>query len=351
MTFRERFAYSGRVIISHCLFYLGILHLMQKIVLRRKAVVLMYHRVLSADEQRRTGSHPALVVNSLTFAMQMAVLRCRFNVMTMDQFADRMMRRVPFEPSSCVITFDDGWLDNFTNALPVLREHRLSATIFLPVNYIGRCRLFPREALTHLLVRTVFEVQKNPSCVSRFSELLAPVGLVDVLDLQESNPRSSIIAAVGSRRYMSVPSVERLVGALAFELGIELDELGDADKFVDWDQVDAMSRENVAFGGHGAEHRVLTQVPEDVVDTEIRESKAMMDSRFGDVVPTFSYPGGGWNLEVADRVKNSGYYLAFTTDAGHVDCNDNPFALRRLNIHEGVTDSKAMFLARLVGLF
>ena len=72
---------------------------------------------------------------------------------------------------------------------------------------------------------------------------------------------------------------------------------------------------------------------------------------FAEPVRAFAFPGGGWNAGIAETVKGSGYRLAFTIDSGSVSCDDNPFALRRVNIHEGMTESIPMFLARLTGLF
>lgn len=351
MTAREQLSYWVKAAVSRMLYSFGVLQLLQSIVMRRRAVVLMYHRVLSPDEQRRTGSHPALVVHRQTFANQMGVLKRRFTVLSLDEFSDHIAKRIPFYRSSCLITFDDGWLDNFTHALPILREHGLPAVIFLPVNYIGRRRLFAREALTHLVVKAVLEARKDTSRALRFRQLLEDVGLTEVLNIPDGNPRPAIVSIISGHQYVSSTSVERVVSSLAAELDVRAEDLTDADTFVDWDQVEAMASHNIAFGGHGAEHRVLTQVPGDVVQDEIHVSKEMMNARFHDTVPTFSYPGGGWNPEIAATVKGAGYRLAFTTEAGHVSCDDDPFTLRRLNIHQGVTDSTPMFLARLVGLF
>ena len=61
------------------------------------------------------------------------------------------------------------------------------------------------------------------------------------------------------------------------------------------------------------------------------------------------------NLTLADgiaaTVQSLGYRLAFTIESGHVSCTDNPFGLRRVSIHDGMTRSTPMFLARLTGLF
>ncbi|MCP9439396.1 MAG: hypothetical protein NHB36_05870, partial [Nitrospira sp.] len=56
-----RFKYLVKLLVAHGLYAIGVLQLMQRIVLRRRAVVLMYHRVLTEEEMAVTASHPAIV--------------------------------------------------------------------------------------------------------------------------------------------------------------------------------------------------------------------------------------------------------------------------------------------------
>jgi peptidoglycan/xylan/chitin deacetylase (PgdA/CDA1 family) len=250
MTVRERVIYALKMLVSHALYYLGLMRLWQSIVMRRKAVVLMYHRVLTAEERSRSASHPALVVGRDTFERQMSVLKRRFVVLSVEEFANCLERKVPFPNSSCVITFDDGWRDNYTNALQVLNQHVLPAVVFLPVSYIGRPRLFWQEALTHLLLSSATTVRRDPARRGRLHALLAPTGLQDVLDLSE-DPKHSIIAAVGTQKRWPRSVVEQLIENLASELGIHIAELAPTDGFIDWEQAETMARRGIAFGGHG----------------------------------------------------------------------------------------------------
>ncbi len=350
MTVRQWAARAARTITVHALYYTGFLQLWQAIVLRRKAVVLMYHRVLTAEERRQTASHPAVVVDRETFARHAALLKRRFVVLSLEEFAHHIERRIPFPNSSCVITFDDGWRDNYSNALPILRQHGLPALVFLPAGYIGHRRLFWQEALTHLLVRVVGAVRSNPGRRAEFEAILADAGLAPVLDVSGEDPRPPIIAAVSGQKQLTRPTLEHLIDTLAARLGVRTDELSDTDGFVDWDQVDAMSRHGVAFGGHGIDHLLLTQVTDAQADAEIRGSKHLLDSTFAGTAPTFSYPNGYVTPAIVDRVRAAGFRLGFITRRGFISCTDDPLTLRRLNVHEAVTSSPPMFLARIVGL-
>lgn len=351
MTPLQRLSLALKLVVAHALYYTGVLHLWQSIAMRRKAVVLMYHRVLTEPERARAASHPALSVDRETFARQMALLKRRFTVLSPQEFADCLERRVPFPDRACLITFDDGWRDNYTNALPVLEEHGLPALIFLPVNYIGRRRVFWQEALTHLLARVVAEVRRDPAMRARFLPALSPAGLEPIVDLDGGDPRPAIHAAVGAQKALTRPAVETLVSDLAAALGANPDDFAVTDGFMDWAEVEAMSRRRIAFGGHGAEHLLLTHVSPGEVDAEIRTSKRVIDERVRGAVPAFSYPNGYVTPEIAAKVKASGYRLGFTTRRGLVGCDEDPHMVRRLNIHEAATATTPMFLARVLGLW
>ena len=334
----------------HALYYAGILRLLQAIRLRRRAVVLMYHRVLTAEQQRQVGSNPGIVISRDTFVRQMACVKRGFKVLSLEQFAQQIRERKPFADSSCLITFDDGWHDNFENAWPVLKEASLPAVIFLPVNYIGSTRSFWRETLTRLLVHILHDVRRQPQRRAAYDDILANAGLVSVLDISDADPRSAINEALEPLKRRGIEDVNAVIGALAAAAGVSVATLTKADRLMDWSQVEAMSQDGIAFGGHGAEHRLLGQIREDEIDGEVTAMTAEMNARLATPAPAISYPNGSWTPAVIERVKRAGFQLGFTTQPGTVSVDDEPLTIRRVNISEDMTRTRAMFLARILGV-
>jgi len=77
-----------------------------------------------------------LLVTNESFKKQVDFLKRKFNVLSMIDFVDCLENKKNFPDNSVVITFDDGYLDNYTHAYPVLRKFNLSATIFLATDFI-----------------------------------------------------------------------------------------------------------------------------------------------------------------------------------------------------------------------
>ncbi|MFN3681844.1 MAG: polysaccharide deacetylase family protein [Nitrospira sp.] len=339
-----------KYVVAHSLYAVGVLQLLQRIMLRRRAVVLMYHRVLTEEEMAVTASHPAIVVKRETFAAQMEVVKKRFHVMTVDEFVERMERRIPFEDSSCLVTFDDGWKDNFTHALPILRRFQIPSLVFLPMNFIGGTRLFWQERLTWLVKRAIEAIERDQTRRSQLASILAPIGLAALLEKQSYYTDSLVHDIVRKNKTIDVALLNETINQLTLLLNVELDELLQTDDFLDWDQVKMMAECDVAFGGHGMEHRILTAMPVVEAIQEIYETKKMLDARLNQAASTFSYPNGDWSPEIAKLVEKAGFRAAFTTEPGFVRCDDDRFAIHRINIYEHDTKTIPLFLARIVGL-
>lgn len=91
-------------------------------------VALLYHSV---------GSGDPLSVPASAFAWQMQYLRERFHVVLLRDLPRAIAARTPEEPVASV-TFDDGLLDNYERALPILDDFGVPATFFIPTGSIGR---------------------------------------------------------------------------------------------------------------------------------------------------------------------------------------------------------------------
>jgi peptidoglycan/xylan/chitin deacetylase (PgdA/CDA1 family) len=103
-----------------------------------KVPVLMYHGVSKTAERdkRARSTNPAYCLSTRAFREQMNWLaENRFPTLSLQTLLDQQSLH---DNKAVVITFDDGWLNNYTEAFPILKERGLSATVFVATGFIGR---------------------------------------------------------------------------------------------------------------------------------------------------------------------------------------------------------------------
>jgi peptidoglycan/xylan/chitin deacetylase (PgdA/CDA1 family) len=104
---------------------------------RKKGVVLMYHRVLD-DAEISATIHPGMYVTRRTFGRHLEYLSEKYQVLTLQEIGEWVLgKRESPKKTPCAITFDDGWVDNYHHAFPLLQAYGVPATIFVITNQIG----------------------------------------------------------------------------------------------------------------------------------------------------------------------------------------------------------------------
>lgn len=345
MTRKDKLKYALKVIFAYLLYFTGILHLYKVIRLRNKAVVLMYHRVLSEADKKKSFSHDGIIVDKDTFEKHIRFLRKTFNVVSLNEFSNRIQSRVSFEKFSCLITFDDGWRDNFINAYPILKKYKIPAVVFLPVNYIGTDNLFWQERLTRML--------HSICCNAGISKqgLLDKFNLKGFSRLPDEELRLQIKEYVNQKKDCALHDIQKNIFDILKDYEPFISVIDNVDTFLDWDQVKYMSIDGISFGSHGVNHKILTKVPSDEVSEEIMQSRKVIEGQLSTCPITFSYPNGNFDENIISLVKACGYQLAFSTEKGFVSSSDNPFAIKRINIHNDITKNIPLFLTRILGVF
>lgn len=347
----EKGKYFIKLVISHFLFYTGIIHLIKCIMLRRKAVVLMYHRVLPNDVRINTFSHDGIIVNVDTFETHIQYLNKIFNVVTLQEFTEKFIKGASYDKPVCLITFDDGWKDNYIYAYPILKKYDTPAIVFLPANYIDTDNTFWQEGLNRMLIDIYYMGKKGEKYYDRFFKLLNKYDLQYIMNLSEDRLRSSIAEAVNRKKKMLYDEVERMMEDISNNTESLTNGRENCDTFLRWEEIMQMKKDRISFGSHGMNHKILTNLTLSEAEKEIAESKRNIEDNLKDAVIAFSYPNGNYNKDIIELVKSHGYAVAFSTENGHVSASDDPFTVKRINIHNDVTKNIPMFLSTILGIF
>ena len=316
---------------------------------RGKVIVLMYHRVLTHEEVSHQSVQPGMYVLDNVFAQQMSFLKKNFTILSLQQLLDLWQGGAWNERTRyCVVTFDDGWLDNYRHAYPVLKELGIPATIFLPTDYVGSDQWFWPDQLAFLFTVLVAREVKAKD-LDKIKEVFSGFLSEDVHPLVEALERRADVTDQVIERCKSLP-IERIrafIAALAARLGVSLP--GER-VIVNWDEVREMSRGGLSFGSHSCSHRILTTISPDEVSAELTRSRQVLLEQDVNYVPVFCYPNGNSDSHIQQQVKACGYEAACSVRMGvEVHVPENTYAIRRVGIHNDVTNTIPLFSLRLFG--
>ena len=99
--------------------------------------VLNYHRINDPDAADFDTFVPNVSATPGDFALQMDYVKKNYNVISCQQLISFLRGEAILPPHAAMITFDDGYYDNLSNAFPILKERNLPAIIFLTTGFMG----------------------------------------------------------------------------------------------------------------------------------------------------------------------------------------------------------------------
>lgn len=303
--------------------------------------VLNYHRI---DDPFREGFDTFRSNVSATpsgFAKQMDYVSKKYNVISGAELATSIKGGRPLPAHAAIITFDDGYYDNYTNAYPILKARNLRAIIFLATDFIGSCRPFFWDLIAYCFFHTKKEQADLPH--------LGPQSWAD-----ESTRDMVMQHMIEAIKRIPEAEKQKLPDQLPSILGIDLPDDAFKNLMMSWSNARELSENAIEMAAHTESHPILTRISLDEASTELLRSKRRIEEEIHKPVLSFAYPNGqpaDFNAELMDRVHRAGFEIAFTLLPGptrHATVMKSPLAIRRIFL--SYRDSFPRFAAKLVGL-
>lgn len=239
-----------------------------------------------------------------------------FQVLPLDK-AVMQLRTGTLPARSAAITFDDGYADNATNALPILRRHGLHATFFVATSFMDGGRMWNDTLIEAIrgcqsdaldLSDTGFGQFKLTSVVDRRLAIESLLGRVKHL---ASDQRSEVVAQVQTAVPIALPD----------------------DLMMTSRQVIQLRDAGMQIGAHTCTHPILTKLSDSDALAEITTSKAALEAVLSEPVSLFAYPNGKPGTDYFERhavmVRQAGFTAAVSTASGVSSAATDVFQLPR----------------------
>lgn len=299
--------------------------LLRRKLTKSQVAILMYHRV---SPKKDNWSLESLCAR--TFEKQMEYFCRSYEILSLNELAQYIQQRKSLPEQSVVITFDDGYKDNYLYAYPILRKYRIPATIFLTTGHIGTGNLFWWDKVSYAIRHTSVEQLSLDELGSH--------SLRSELDKSRANliVTESLKKLPEERKNLLIDKLVQLSGAeIPVDLGREL--------ISSWDEVKEMTKGDISFGAHSVSHPVLTNLPPEQAKWEIIQSKKDIEEKLGQRVTAFSYPNGDFNAELVKFVRESAFTCAVSISHNKlINPKERLYELSRIGATEDFNKLKVM---------
>lgn len=228
---------------------------------------------------------------------------------------------VPGDPS-LLVTFDDGYRNNLTEALPVLEKHEVPCLLFVTTGFIDG---------------TVYPYEIELAEVIEQADALSVPGQSEAVDLQCLSARRSVYRDLRlPLKSASRKKRETFMTRLAIQNGYERAGMR-CEPLLSWEEIRTLSEHPlVTIGAHTVSHVFLSKQSWGTLWKEIRSSKERLEKQIGEPIHHFSYPYGGNNIVVRQMARWAGFRYGFTTRARRIERASawNRLSLPRIDINE-----------------
>ena len=276
-----------------------------------RLLILIYHRVrLRPDAMFPTE------VNAERFDWQMSLLRRHCHPMAL---ADAVagLRTGSLPPRSVAVTFDDGYADNVTGALPILRRHGIAATFFIAPGFLDGGLMW------------------NDSIIEAVRQ--APGESLDLTDFGHGVVALGAESARGRIAESIIDTVKHFAPQLRLDHVNQLCSRTGANPPVDLmmttDQVRLLAKAGQQIGAHTMTHPILRTLSDEAARDEIQLSRQALERIIGQPVRAFAYPNGrpGDDYTVRDRnlVSDLGFEFASSTSPWAASSDSDLYQLPR----------------------
>jgi peptidoglycan/xylan/chitin deacetylase (PgdA/CDA1 family) len=323
-----------------------------KNIFLKKALVLMYHRIATANIDPWE-----LAVSAENFEQHLRILKKLNNVLPLPELVHQLQNK-KLKKRYVAITFDDGYIDNYQTAKPLLEKSDIPATFFITTNNLGQQKEFWWDELAYILLKTPnlpkqlsLEINNEPFSFNLDTESK----LTKELNIKHKSFIAWEPTTLRSQLYYSLweklsplqsEAQENIMAFLRSWAGTSKAERPEY-LCMSVEQMQHLSSSDLfTIGGHTCSHPALAYHSEAVQQKEIIENKKTLENLTGKEVNLFAYPSGNYNDISIKALKQSRFSAGFTTNPKPVQKGADLFQLNRFQVNNWTGDKFEQMLSK-----
>ena len=314
-----------------------------------ECAILLFHGV--ANFEKNSLDNPITNYNNKHISIErfeeyISYITENKNVISINDFVDIHFSRKEPISNSCVVTFDDGFKNNYVNAAPILEKYNCPAVFYISTSVVGSNKNFWVDQLEIAFsetnrksfklsnfLRIDYEDKKNidKNFVNFYDH---------EFDLKYKNLRIYLLDEL--KKYLK--QVDKIKRNLIIENVINYLLDGDSKELSRWDEYKTMSWDNIRslssnslfeIGGHSSNHDILSKFSLTDLEEEIDQSINKIKLETGYFSGHYAYPEGQeehYSQLVIETLKKKGVICCPSAIEGRSNFADDLFHLKRIMV-------------------
>jgi len=302
----------------------GVMSLCRNLRNAGKVAILRYHSIVEPENNFYASSSICVLPDE--FETQIRFLSENYNIISLDTVADCIAKQQPLPYRPVVLTFDDGYRDNY-QAYQILKRYGARGTFYVAAKCLGGGEPLWLFEVIYLIKKTSRSILKLSvegeelffRLESAYKRQCAAREITEIIKCNNLEVREEIRAQLRTQTQDVCDYHEKA-----------------SQVMLTWEQVQEMSDNGMSIGGHTMSHLNLPNAKYDDAVLEIIDCRVVVEEKTGVPVRHFSYPNGGnyeyYNDSITRIVREAGFSTATTSNNGLVDLSSDLFELSRIRV-------------------
>jgi peptidoglycan/xylan/chitin deacetylase (PgdA/CDA1 family) len=308
--------------------------------MNNKVTIIMYHYVRDLENSRYPGIKG---LDTSLFKGQVNYLLRHYNFVSVEQLIDANENKTALPPKSCLLTFDDAYIDHFTNVFPVLNQHKIQGAFFPPIKAVTEHTVLDVNKIHFILAavedkkQVITEIFKQLSLLRKEHGLLPDETYYTKLGIASRYDSADVMFIKNLLQYELETGIRNQIIDHLFVHFLQVDEKSFSQElYMSEGQIKYMLDNGMHIGSHGLNHYWLGKLTKEQQRTEIEASVEFL-KRIGvdENYLSICYPFGSYNSDTLELLPEYGFKAGFTTEVDIAELTEEKmFTLARLDTND-----------------
>jgi len=265
-----------------------------------------YHRI--GNKEETPFDRAIFSCTEQAFEQQIIELKAHFKIINTVELARLIEQDELANDRYAVITFDDGYLDNFTKAFPILKKHKVPAVFYLTTTFLEANEITWWDEVAYILRSSHGKEYQLPNSGAKY--------IIEKKKIDKVIQR--IMSDIKQSKHLSILTLLEDIRS-KFPLATKALLAESHQLFMNWEHAKSLLEQGMEIGSHTLTHPILTQLDTEQHEEEIVNSKLILEARLNYKINSIAYPVGRYycyNEKSFVFAASAGYKIGFNNEPG-----------------------------------